>query len=313
MPLDKRKICQIGMLSVGGLLFLLHFLIPYFHSYHWISGFMAIFYSGDFVGPYTSHDGFLVFIFVLLMLSILPIAELIAVPFLRFSFMPVLNVCCSGYLVFVYFLACIKVSVSYSWFNGAVWILPFVAGAGLFFAIWELVMVHKGVGTRGLIPSLGSYRMGGSYSGYQQGPYYSNVYLQNQMGPTAGNRGYDHGAYSARNMAGYGQGSRQMGSNSGWLVGISGPAGGKSLQLYGGQKAVIGRDPAQCNMVLNDGRVSRVHCTVVYLAQQNCYQVTDLSSLGTMNRYGQRLPSNHPVNMMHGEELHIGGSVLQLR
>lgn len=42
----------------------------------------------------------------------------------------------------------------------------------------------------------------------------------------------------------------------------------------------FGRDPAECNIVLNDSLVSRLHCQITYIAALEQYRIVDFSRMG---------------------------------
>lgn len=67
----------------------------------------------------------------------------------------------------------------------------------------------------------------------------------------------------------------------GLVVGIRGPRQNASFRLYHEEEAVIGRDSKQCQIVINDGAISRKHCGIKFNVEQQCYYVCDYSKNGT--------------------------------
>jgi subtilisin family serine protease len=64
---------------------------------------------------------------------------------------------------------------------------------------------------------------------------------------------------------------------------LHGSSRGTEIPLQGGEIVKIGRDRDMANIVIteNADKVSRLHCTVSYKADDDCYYVTDLSHNGT--------------------------------
>lgn len=67
------------------------------------------------------------------------------------------------------------------------------------------------------------------------------------------------------------------------LIGIKGKYNGTRFEIGDGESVTFGREIQKCNIVFDekDGTISRVHCTVKYVAAENAFYVTDLSSNGT--------------------------------
>lgn len=68
----------------------------------------------------------------------------------------------------------------------------------------------------------------------------------------------------------------------GIIVGIRGPRQNVSFRLYHEEEAILGRDSKQCQIVINDGAISRKHCGVKFDVEQQCYWVCDYSKNGTL-------------------------------
>ena len=133
------------------------------------------------------------------------------------------------------------------------------------------------------------------------------------------------GAANAREAAG-GQAASADGGASG-MAGASGSAGsgaaGKGTPLmrsmapqHGGmvvqlhhQPVQIGRDPATCRLVYQDGTpgVSARHCQVYFDEQEKMFIVTDLNSTyGTFLVNGQRIAPNTPVKLPAHSSIYLG-------
>lgn len=67
----------------------------------------------------------------------------------------------------------------------------------------------------------------------------------------------------------------------GLVVGIRGPRQNASYRLYHDEEAVLGRDSKQCQIVINDGAISRKHCGIKFDVEEQCYMVKDYSKNGT--------------------------------
>ncbi|MCR4802581.1 MAG: LytTR family transcriptional regulator DNA-binding domain-containing protein [Lachnospiraceae bacterium] len=67
----------------------------------------------------------------------------------------------------------------------------------------------------------------------------------------------------------------------GLIVGIRGPRQNASFRLYHDEEALLGRDSKQCQIVINDGAISRKHCAIKFDAEKQVYYVCDYSKNGT--------------------------------
>ena len=91
------------------------------------------------------------------------------------------------------------------------------------------------------------------------------------------------------------QESEETTQMAGWTIGMAhgalvctkGSMQGAEINILDGEMVTIGRDGAASNLVLSDIDISRRHCTVQFNASENCYYVTDYSSLGTRIILGQ--------------------------
>ena len=84
--------------------------------------------------------------------------------------------------------------------------------------------------------------------------------------------------------------------------------GGMVVQLHH-QPVQIGRDPATCRLVYQDGTpgVSSKHCQVYFDEREGMFQVTDLNSTyGTFLANGQRISPNTPVKLPPKSSIYLG-------
>lgn len=96
-------------------------------------------------------------------------------------------------------------------------------------------------------------------------------------------------------------------SNEGIFTGLKGGLAGLCYALEDGVEYSIGRDGAICGIVIDNGNasISRLHCTIQYVASQNGYYVTDQSSNGTFAD-GVRLPKGQAQLVWHGTVITLG-------
>lgn len=96
-------------------------------------------------------------------------------------------------------------------------------------------------------------------------------------------------------------------SNEGTFTGLKGALKGLCYALEDGVEYSIGRDGAVCGIVIDNGNasISRLHCTIQYVASQNGYYVTDQSSNGTFAD-GVRLPKEQAQLVWHGTVITLG-------
>lgn len=94
----------------------------------------------------------------------------------------------------------------------------------------------------------------------------------------------------------------------GVIVGIKGEYKGATLPAADGVRITIGRSAKDCNLVLTNPAVSRVHCYVTYYADRDVYGVTDVSKYGVYDVQGKLIERDRMVYMGVGDEIHIGKS-----
>ena len=69
---------------------------------------------------------------------------------------------------------------------------------------------------------------------------------------------------------------------------------------------VIGKDARQCNVVLSNKTVSRVHCIIRYIPATDTYTVKDVSRNGTYFNNGQRLTKDYEMQVPRNTVIYIG-------
>lgn len=78
-------------------------------------------------------------------------------------------------------------------------------------------------------------------------------------------------------------------SRQGSLRCVAGSLLGASVILEPGDVIVIGRDPHVANLIVDDPKVSKKHCSVVYDGERDLYFIVDYSSNGTTLEDGTKL------------------------
>lgn len=92
------------------------------------------------------------------------------------------------------------------------------------------------------------------------------------------------------------------------LIGIKGKYNGTRFEIGDGESVTFGREIQKCNIVFDekDGTVSRVHCTVKYVAAENAFYVTDLSSNGTFISGNMKIGKNNTKKAEAGTVISFG-------
>lgn len=70
---------------------------------------------------------------------------------------------------------------------------------------------------------------------------------------------------------------------------VGGVLTGASIVLNDGETVVLGRDPRNANLIIDDTKVSRVHCSITYDAGSNTFVIVDNSRNGIILGNGQKL------------------------
>ena len=91
----------------------------------------------------------------------------------------------------------------------------------------------------------------------------------------------------------------------GGIIGLTGEYAGARIPV-GKTPVVIGRDQNSSNVILQDNRISRQHCSVVYDASRKIYIVRDFSSNGTFLEDGSRLKPNQINELPPGTKIRVG-------
>lgn len=89
---------------------------------------------------------------------------------------------------------------------------------------------------------------------------------------------------------------------------------GSIIRIKPEQRIRIGRDGEVADMVVNLPSVSRLHCEVIYHAEQHEYEIVDFSTNGTFVNGNKRLVQQEPYLLKPGTELCFGdkGTVYKL-
>lgn len=103
-------------------------------------------------------------------------------------------------------------------------------------------------------------------------------------------------------------------AQNGAIEGISGDYAGTIINLKPGEKLLIGRDAASCNIVLSAERkdISRKHCSVKYDPYTDSFKVIDMSSNGTYVN-GQQLVKDQEMQFPVGTVIALGNGENQFR
>lgn len=106
------------------------------------------------------------------------------------------------------------------------------------------------------------------------------------------------------------------GDTTGHILCIGGTYRGMDAPIPDGTEFVIGRDPRQCNFVLDDSftKISGKHVAVRYNAYNSMYDITDYSTNGTFLSNGSRLQKGVTVRYPKGVEIRLadGENAFQL-
>ncbi len=143
----------------------------------------------------------------------------------------------------------------------------------------------------------------------QPGPGGSPVNPDNAGG--SGNPG-NQGSFSIGNRQApsnlfvYEDSSPTISSVCGTLEGIRGSFTGVKMNINPGDEVVIGRSGQYSQLIITDMDVSRKHCTVRYSASDNCFYVTDHSSVGTYLNGSIRLEKEVSTWVPMGSKISLG-------
>ena len=99
-----------------------------------------------------------------------------------------------------------------------------------------------------------------------------------------------------------------MPAATGGLTAIGGEYEGAFFKMEHLDRVAIGRKAQDCNIILQDPSVSRVHCVVVFNGNEGEYSVTDSSTHGTFDGNGNRLPAQQARSLYPGDTIRIGNT-----
>lgn len=100
----------------------------------------------------------------------------------------------------------------------------------------------------------------------------------------------------------------------GAIEGVCGQFANAVINLKPNEKILIGRDPANCNIVISSEKkdISRTHCSVKYDPYTDSFKVIDMSSNGTFVN-GQKLVRDQETQLPAGTLLSLGSGENQFR
>lgn len=100
----------------------------------------------------------------------------------------------------------------------------------------------------------------------------------------------------------------------GMILGTDGTFKGASLQLSPGESIVLGRDPGQCNLVLNSPKVSRKHCTIFMDVSGMFISIVCYSKNGIRFEDGKSIRDGETIKLTQKEKLIIadGSEILEI-
>lgn len=98
---------------------------------------------------------------------------------------------------------------------------------------------------------------------------------------------------------------------SGCIIMLTGEYLGCSINLHFGEQIVMGKDPFQCNLVIDNYKnyVSRKHCSISYDENVRKYVVVDYSTNGVYLNEIKRIPQNVDVYVDPGTVVSLAKSV----
>jgi hypothetical protein len=91
------------------------------------------------------------------------------------------------------------------------------------------------------------------------------------------------------------------------IRGLSGQYLNAVFDISDGNEVILGRNPMQANLVFDGSQehISNKHCSIRYNRENDCYIVTDFSSIGTFTGNGVRLTREQPMSLPHGTEIYL--------
>ena len=94
----------------------------------------------------------------------------------------------------------------------------------------------------------------------------------------------------------------------GAIIGSKGELASKIIRFQPDERLQIGRDDSQCDVVLLDSRISRVHLEMIFDTKDRKYKVTDHSSNGTIVDGKYKLVKHKETVISSGSKLWLGSS-----
>jgi predicted component of type VI protein secretion system len=99
----------------------------------------------------------------------------------------------------------------------------------------------------------------------------------------------------------------------GAVIGVKGYLLGKIFRIQHNQILNIGRDPAQCDVIIKGERISRMHCSIRYNALKDEYILRDCSTNGVVVDRKYKVKSNVDIRIRPGSILWIGNGENEIR
>lgn len=98
------------------------------------------------------------------------------------------------------------------------------------------------------------------------------------------------------------------------LVGIKGQYAGQQIPITGNDLIVMGRDGSQANLIFRSEKISKAHCKVQFMPNENCFYVVDTSTYGVFLENGKKLEKGQITKLSRGTKIVLGGTeVFQLK
>ncbi|MBE5932164.1 MAG: FHA domain-containing protein [Lachnospiraceae bacterium] len=94
----------------------------------------------------------------------------------------------------------------------------------------------------------------------------------------------------------------------GAIVGLKGFLAGKIIHLNSDSLSLVGRDPAQCDVVIKGDSVSRVHFHIRYNSATEDYTIKDCSKNGVVIDGKYKLKPNVDIKVNSGNKIWVGNS-----
>ena len=98
------------------------------------------------------------------------------------------------------------------------------------------------------------------------------------------------------------------------IVGIKGEYAGQKIAITGNDLIVMGRDGSQANLIFHSEKISKAHCKVQFMPNENCFYVVDTSTYGVFLENGKKLEKGQITKLSRGTKIVLGGTeVFQLK